>query len=136
MATLNGASIPSVKLEGDHISFNGDEPRIKQDPDVIGASPAALSDDDIYEDAGDLDFSSAQQSVWLTRLPKFLWENWSKIDDDEEIELGTIRIESTPGNNGDPPKVWEPCLRREVAQLQANFVAVLDQLAAIVRRPT
>ena len=107
MTTLNGASRPSVKLEADHISFNVDESRVKQDPDLIGTSPAALSDDDIYEDAGDLDFNSAHQGVWLTRLPKFLWENWSKIDDDEEIQLGTIRIESPPGNTGDAPKVWD-----------------------------
>lgn len=107
MTTSNGANIPTVKLEADRIAFDGDEPRIKQDPDLIGASPAALSDDDIYEDAGDLDFGSAHQAVWLTRLPKFLWENWSKIDDDEEIQLGTIRVESIPGNTGPPPKVWD-----------------------------
>jgi len=100
MTTLNGAGIPSVKLE-----TNGEEPQIKQDPDFIGASPAALSDDDIYEDAGDLDLYSVHQGVWLTRLPKFLWENWSKIDDDEEIQLGMIRIESPLGNTGNAPKV-------------------------------
>lgn len=98
MTTLNGASVLSVKLESGFTSFNGGEPQIKEDPDSMGASPAALSDDDIYEDAGDLDFSSAQQGVWLTRLPKFLWENWSKFDDDEEIQLGTVRLEGPTGN--------------------------------------
>lgn len=114
MTTSNG-SIPSVKLEAGHISFDGDEARIKQDPDLSGASPAALSDDDIYEDAGDLDFNSAQQAVWLTRLPKFLWENWSKFDDDEEIQLGTIRIETPPGNTGQAPKVCDQNIGKEVA---------------------
>ena len=108
MAAVNGASVPSIKLESGHISFNGEESRIKQDPDLTGNSPAALSDDDIYEDAGDLDFNNAQQGVWLTRLPKFLWENWSKIDDDEEIQLGTVRLEGPQGNI---TKVWASTTR-------------------------
>lgn len=98
MSPLNVTSVPSVKIESSLTTLDGDEPRFKQDPDFTGTSPAGLSDDDIYEDAGDLDFSGVQQGAWLTRLPKFLWENWSKIDDDEEIQLGTIRLEGPPGN--------------------------------------
>ena len=41
------------------------EPGIKPDPEDAKPSPAALSDDDIYEDAGDLDFANANQNVWL-----------------------------------------------------------------------
>ncbi|KAI5291998.1 hypothetical protein KEM52_006693 [Ascosphaera acerosa] len=52
--------------------------------------------DDIYEDAGDLDFSHASQDVWLARLPRSLWDSWSKLDMDEEIEIGTIRVEGPP----------------------------------------
>ena len=66
---------------------------IKPDPDNKDAVLADLEDDDIYEDAGDLDFSAAGRSVWLSRLPRQLWENWAQIDDDEEIEIGTIRVE-------------------------------------------
>ncbi len=98
MAAMNGASIPSVKIESAHASFNDEVQRTKVEPDLTGVSPAALSDDDLYEDAGDLDFNSAQQGVWLARVPKFLWDNWSKVDDDEEIQLGTVRLEGPPGN--------------------------------------
>ncbi|KAJ5591896.1 uncharacterized protein N7459_002265 [Penicillium hispanicum] len=66
---------------------------IKPDPDSKDAVLADLEDEDIYEDAGDLDFSAAGQDVWISRLPRQLWENWAQIDDDEEIEIGTIRVE-------------------------------------------
>jgi len=69
---------------------------IKPDPEAAGASPGAFSDEDIYEDAGDLDFSKAAQNLWLMRLPKYVWDNWSQIKDDEEIRLGTVRVETTP----------------------------------------
>lgn len=71
-------------------------PYIKPDPDSREGPAGALSDEDIYEDAGDLDFSQAGQNVWLTRIPKTLWEHWSKLDDDEEIQIGTIRVEGDP----------------------------------------
>ncbi|MCJ1449134.1 MAG: hypothetical protein MMC23_009653 [Stictis urceolatum] len=51
------------------------------------------ADEDIYEDAGDLDFSSAAQAFYLTRLPKYLWKTWAQLGDDAEVEVGTIRIE-------------------------------------------
>lgn len=66
---------------------------IKPDPDTKDAVLDDLDDEDIYEDAGDLDFSAAGQSVWLSRLPRQLWEHWSSLEDDEEIEIGTIRLE-------------------------------------------
>lgn len=70
-----------------------DAMHIKPDPDNKDAVLADLDDDDLYEDAGDLDFSTAAQNVWLSRLPRQLWEHWSHLDDDEEIEIGTMRIE-------------------------------------------
>ena len=70
------------------------EPQIKPDPESIGASPAAHTDDDIYEDAGDLEFADPNQAgFYLTRIPKFLWESWSKLDDNQEIRVGTVRVE-------------------------------------------
>ncbi|KAL8860132.1 MAG: hypothetical protein Q9178_003396 [Gyalolechia marmorata] len=72
---------------------NGIDGTIKVEPPSAAASPAAHSDDDIYEDAGDLDFSRAVQGIYLTRIPKYLWEAWSTLDDDEEIEIGKVRIE-------------------------------------------
>ena len=88
-----------------------DVPMIKPDPDAKEVSPGSISDEDIYEDAGDLDFSNAALNVWLSRIPRPLWENWSNIDDDEEIELGKIRIEGDPKDpkrvrNGVPHICW------------------------------
>lgn len=74
----------------------GSTPFIKPDPDSKETSLGAMSDDDLYEDAGDLDFSNAAQDVWLTRIPKSLWEHWAHLDDDEEIQIGTVRVEGRP----------------------------------------
>lgn len=97
MASAYGADVPSIKFEAG-APMNGQVQRIKPDPDSVGASPAAQIDEDIYEDAGDLDFTGAEQGVYLTRLPKFLWESWSKLDDGQEIQVGTIRVEGIPGD--------------------------------------
>lgn len=75
-----------------------DAMHIKPDPDNKDAVLADLDDDDLYEDAGDLDFSTAAQNVWLSRLPRQLWENWAHLDDDDEIEIGTMRIEGEVNN--------------------------------------
>ncbi|KKZ63900.1 transcription initiation factor TFIIF subunit beta [[Emmonsia] crescens] len=71
-------------------------PMLKPDPDAKPELAGAISDDDIYEDTGDLDFSNSMQDVWLTRIPKMLWENWSRLEDDEEVQIGTIRVEGGP----------------------------------------
>lgn len=68
-------------------------PAVKAEPDTKDNDVNMLSDEDIYEDTGDLDFTSAAQDVWLTRVPRVLWEKWSKLDDDEEIQIGTVRVE-------------------------------------------
>lgn len=96
---MNGVDIPSVKVEDQDAGLPS---RIKSEPASVDASPSALSDDDIYEDTGDLDFSNIQK-VYLMRLPAWLWENWSSIDEDEPIELGTVRVEDIgPDSNGEP----------------------------------
>lgn len=75
---------------------------IKPDPEAPGASPGAFTDEDIYEDAGDLEFNSdpKYQKLYLARVPKYIWENWSGLDDDAEIQLGTIRQSSVTGPDG------------------------------------
>ncbi|CAI7678925.1 hypothetical protein N7509_004077 [Penicillium cosmopolitanum] len=78
---------------------------IKQDPDSKDTVLADIDDEDLYEDAGDLDFSLAGQSVWISRLPRQLWENWAHLDDDEEIEVGTMRIEQNPTDPNDIKRV-------------------------------
>lgn len=50
------------------------------------------SDDDEYEDAGDLEMGNGKRGLWLVKLPKFLLEQWEKMDDDEEITLGEILV--------------------------------------------
>jgi transcription initiation factor TFIIF subunit beta len=87
------------------------ESGIKPDPDSKGTPTGTLSDDDLYEDAGDLDFSLAGQNVWLTRIPKALWEHWSKLDDDEEIQIGTVRVE---GDATDTKRVGKAFRSKEV----------------------
>jgi transcription initiation factor TFIIF subunit beta len=79
---------PQVKPDPD-----ASTPYIKPDPDNKDTVLADVDDEDLYEDAGDLDFANATQSLWLSRIPRSLWEHWSKLDDDEEIQIGTIRIE-------------------------------------------
>ena len=77
---------------------NGEESKIKLEPDSLYELSGVQSDEDLYEDAGDLDFSGAIQGIYLTRIPRLLWENWSKLDDDQEIQIGTVRIEGVPGD--------------------------------------
>lgn len=79
---------------------------IKQEPnDPIKSEPSdgslrvkresgTASDDDDYEDAGDLDMAHGKRGLWLIKLPKFLLEQWEKIDDDEEIILGQLFVSS------------------------------------------
>ena len=87
-----GTAVP-VKSEIGRQYANKEDSKIKTEIGSPCMSPAAQSDEDLYEDAGDLDFSGAIQGLYLTRIPRFLWENWSKFDDDQEIRLGTVRIE-------------------------------------------
>lgn len=75
---------------------------IKPDPDAAGASPTPFADDDIYEDAGDLEFNDDPkfQKLYLARVPAYIWEKWSKLDDDAEIPLGRIRQSTETGPDG------------------------------------
>ena len=93
MASTYSAEMPSVKTESGRKALNRGDPIIKVESDVAGATPETLSDGDVYEDAGDLDFARAEQGLYLTRIPISLWESWSNIDDDQEIQLGIIRVE-------------------------------------------
>lgn len=105
MAHAMGAQIPGFKVEQIDSASLGEGARIKVEPPSTAASPAEHSDEDIYEDAGDLDFSHTVQGLYLSRIPKYLWEAWSKIGDDEEIQLGTIRVE---GGLDDIKRVFKP----------------------------
>ena len=75
--------------------MNGIKPEhgIKPDPDH--KSPGGfMDDDDIYEDTGELNMPAKDQEsdIWLTRVPKWLWEAMANAADDEEIEIGKIAV--------------------------------------------
>lgn len=74
-------------------------PGIKAEISDDGMSPYP-EDDDIYEDPGDLDFSGAQQNLWLSHVPKSIWEAVASLEDDQEVEIGTIRVEGAGDSNG------------------------------------
>lgn len=95
MAGINGVSIPIMKVE------NAPSPQVKDEAREASPSPY-MEEDDVYEDAGDLDFSHSQQQFWLSRVPKSLWELWASMPEDSEVEIGTIRIE---GDSSDPKRV-------------------------------
>lgn len=77
---------------------------IKPDPDTKGASPGALSEEDIYEDAGDLEFFNdpAFAAAYMAKIPKYVWEQWATLDDDAEIRIGTIRVAKVLDQTGNP----------------------------------
>ncbi|KAL1651352.1 hypothetical protein SLS58_000692 [Diplodia intermedia] len=82
-----------VKMETD--------PQIKPDPDIKSPSGPGFADvDDMYEDTGELNIPTdfGDRQVWLTRVPKWLWEVLSKAEDDDEIEIGRI-LEWQEGND-------------------------------------
>lgn len=78
------ASSQSVKMEN--------APQIKPDP--ANAATPMVMDEDEYEDTGELLIPGTQDEsqAWLAKLPKWLWEAWATIADDEEIELGKVRV--------------------------------------------
>lgn len=94
-----GQPAPAFKADPDIKSYNG---AVKGEPDLMDIP---LVDDDIYEDAGDLDFAGVGHGFYLTRLPKYVWEYWSQLDEDQEIQIGTIRVE---GSLQSPDRVRTP----------------------------
>ena len=85
-------NVPSIKVEG--AAYNT---TVKAETDGSLGIAGIPADEDIYEDAGDLDFSKANEQLYLTNLPTWLWEIWSQLDDKDEIEIGTMRVEGTQG---------------------------------------
>lgn len=89
---MQGNGVPSLKMDPDSKPGEG---WIKSEPNLVDISPTLQADEDIYEDTGDLDFKAASQCLYLTRIPKMLWESWSKLNEDQEIVLGRVRVEGT-----------------------------------------
>ncbi|KAI1816494.1 hypothetical protein GGS20DRAFT_537845 [Poronia punctata] len=82
------------------------DPSIKPDPDAADSVDVGMSDDDLYEDAGDLEFADfnpanpAAADVLLAHVPKYLYNSWANMKDDEEIQIGTVRKWIEVGKDG------------------------------------
>ncbi|KAL2159320.1 hypothetical protein VTH06DRAFT_2755 [Thermothelomyces fergusii] len=93
------------------------EPQIKPDPD------AGSSFVDEVDETPDLEFydklpdADAYSRMYLTRLPNYVWEAWSKLDEDEEIEIGTIR--QWVDENGKTVRMSCSLLERAIAAADA-----------------
>ncbi|KAI5249837.1 hypothetical protein E4T43_00414 [Aureobasidium subglaciale] len=59
-------------------------------------------DVDEYEDTGEchMPASEEEQQAWLCKLPKWLWTAWADLGEDEEIELGKVRVYHKPKPDG------------------------------------
>ncbi|KAI1819987.1 transcription initiation factor IIF, beta subunit-domain-containing protein [Xylaria intraflava] len=87
------------------------DPAIKHDPaieaDTMDSIPGVMSDEDMYEDAGDLEFvdlnpatNPTAADIYLAHVPKYLHNAWAHIEDDEEIRIGTVRKWIEVGRDG------------------------------------
>jgi TFIIF, beta subunit N-terminus len=93
MSTLQNPGIPRVKVE------TVADSNVKREPlDEEMASPYVDDEDDGLDEGGDLDFTNAHTQLWLTQIPRNLWETWSVMGLDDEIEIGTIRVEGSQDN--------------------------------------
>ncbi|KAL3418644.1 transcription initiation factor IIF [Phlyctema vagabunda] len=96
------------------------DPAIKPDPETAGASPAPFMEEDIYEDTEDLEFNGDPnyQQLYLARVPKYVWEAWSELDDDAEIRIGTVRRETETDAQGKQKQKLSVLLASDIAQHQ------------------
>ncbi|KAK8048582.1 transcription factor IIF beta subunit [Apiospora phragmitis] len=83
------------------------EPGVKPEPEDASASPAVMSDDELYEDAGDLEFydttspTEPSANLYLTHVPKYLYDQWAQLKEDEEVEVGRVRRWIETDKNGE-----------------------------------
>lgn len=136
------AAAMGVKPEDDSKSF------IKTEPDED--QPMRILDEDDYEDAGELEMPEQLPQAWLARIPKLLYEYWSKIDEDEEVQLGVVRhlkrsnkvrrqhngkTSKSPGSSHIPPSlqyemILDPKIKQnEKAPKRYNFTKRIDKTA-------
>ncbi len=71
-----------------------------QAEDGVNIKPEHEADE--FEDTGECQMprSEEEQQAWLCRLPKWLWTAWADIADDEEIEIGKVRVYHQPNADG------------------------------------
>ncbi|KAI9593432.1 transcription initiation factor IIF, beta subunit-domain-containing protein [Syncephalis fuscata] len=63
---------------------------------LAASQESAFEDDEAFE--FDLDMTRADTKVWLVKMPAFLAERWSEINE-ENVDLGRIRINHAAGPN-------------------------------------
>ena len=92
---------------------------------IPAAAGAGGTEDDIYEDAGDLEFynttqlNSAAANMYLVRVPPYVWEAWDKMDDDTEIQVATLRQWTETDKNGESKYRMRMLLRNDIASHQS-----------------
>jgi len=59
----------------------------KQTSDILGKHAREPSPEPNEE----LDTAKGKHSMWLVKVPRFLLEGWSKVDEDDR-RLGTVRV--------------------------------------------
>ena len=87
-----------------------DTTQIKPDPEAEAQASPTPMDEDIYEDAGDLDMydkttGTSFENMYLARVPRYMWEAWLKLTerlgDDDEVQIGTLRTWNEPAKSPD-----------------------------------
>ncbi|KAG9237269.1 putative transcription initiation factor IIF subunit beta [Amylocarpus encephaloides] len=93
------------------------EGTVKSEPEL--QSPA-FPEPDIYEDTGDLEFNPDEkyQNLFLARVPKSLWDSWSKLPDDAEIRIGTIRQITETNEHGEQRQAVQMMLSSDLSEHQ------------------
>jgi transcription initiation factor TFIIF subunit beta len=84
------------------------DPDVKMDHDAITPSGSGYMDDDFYEDTGELSLpkKGVEKDVWVTRIPKWLYEAVSKYEDvadgrdDDQIVIGEVLAMRDPSRPG------------------------------------
>ena len=61
--------------------------------------PITYMDDDDYEDTGELRIPGNLRGIYLTSIPRLLWDSWTALDEDEEIKVGNVRVWGANGQN-------------------------------------
>jgi len=78
-----------------------EDDKIKSELDT--GSPSAFVDED-DDDTGELTIPrDANTGGWMTRVPQELWEGLNSLTDDDEIQIGAIKVWSD--SNHRPHKV-------------------------------
>ena len=83
-------------------AFVKEETKPEMDTDT-GMATSSYMDEDLYEDAGDLEMNNAQQGTYLVKLPKYFWIHLSQASGGKDGRLGTIRVE---GSTDNPKRVY------------------------------